>query len=177
MTSKSPSWCPRARRPAGGRARMQSQMSESVNFDFCHVCGGCEFEHVPVLWPAWVSAWELSEDEARYIDIQQGTRCAGCGRMSARLHSPDDHASARLHRTLDQLLSPLMDSRTARAEINEAALCIPSFAGCRVINWSRTRVRYDESALPPGRLTSIHSDTLEHVADPLKGLQSAPRAG
>src|SRR5262252_7411848 len=47
--------------------------------DFCYVCGMHEFEHTPVLWPELMSAWGLAADEARYIDIQQGTHCVRCG--------------------------------------------------------------------------------------------------
>ena len=153
-------------------------MSESDVFDFCHVCGGREFEHVPVLWPALVSAWELSEDEARYIDIQQGTRCAGCGSNVRSI------ALARAIMRLRDFTGPLTSfvaadgqSNLRVLEINEAGTLhsiLRGLPGHELVSYPEC----DMTSLPfPARTFDvvIHSDTLEHVADPLKGLQECRR--
>ena len=45
----------------------------------CHVCGGRTFEHTTVLWPDLIAAWQLSDEEVHYINVQQGTHCQSCG--------------------------------------------------------------------------------------------------
>ena len=45
---------------------------------FCPVCSHREFNFREVLWPELVEEWELSPEEAAYIDLQQGFFCANC---------------------------------------------------------------------------------------------------
>src|SRR5947209_2306455 len=45
----------------------------------CSICGNGDFRARPVLWPALIAEWQLSDDEVRYIDRQQGCSCGSCG--------------------------------------------------------------------------------------------------
>jgi SAM-dependent methyltransferase len=54
------------------------EFSRDCLLDLCPVCGHREFNFQKVLWEELVDEWELSSDEAAYIDLQQGFRCARC---------------------------------------------------------------------------------------------------
>jgi hypothetical protein len=45
----------------------------------CSVCGNGTFQDRRILWPALIEEWEISPEEAAYIDRQQGTSCTQCG--------------------------------------------------------------------------------------------------
>jgi SAM-dependent methyltransferase len=142
------------------------------------VCGHREFEHTPVLWPALVSAWGLSEDEARYVDVQQGTRCAAC------LSNVRSIALARaivrfrgFNEPLTRFVATPGQASLRVLEINEAGSLhsflrqlpghqLASYPECDMMNLP----------LPAGVFDLVvHSDTLEHVSDPLKGLEECRR--
>jgi SAM-dependent methyltransferase len=144
----------------------------------CRVCGGTTFEHGPVLWPALVAEWGLSGEEARYIDVQQGTRCAACG-SNVRSNAL---ASAILRwRGVEGPLSRFVRDRAQKAlrvlEINEAGTLhgvLSELPGLRLVSYPE----YDILSLPfeAGAFDLVvHSDTLEHVADPVRGLQECRR--
>jgi hypothetical protein len=48
---------------------------QELFFGPCPVCGYDQFTFEKVLWPELIDQWELSPDEAQYIDLQQGFRC------------------------------------------------------------------------------------------------------
>jgi SAM-dependent methyltransferase len=142
------------------------------------VCGGREFEHVPVLWPDLVSAWGLSEREARYIDIQQGTRCIGC---SSNVRSIALARAIMRFRHFNETLTRFVGDPAQRdlrmLEINEAGSLHPLLSrlpGHQLASYPD----YDMTSLPFPRDTFdlvVHSDTLEHVSDPLHGLKECRR--
>jgi SAM-dependent methyltransferase len=144
----------------------------------CCVCGQHEFAHSDVLWPELVSAWELSEDEWRYIDIQQGTHCVAC---RANVRSIALARAIMRARGFTGTLTGFVADRAQAAlrvlEINEAGGLHPILAqlpGHRLIS----HPEYDMTALPfpAGSFDLVvHSDTLEHVANPRKGLQECLR--
>ncbi len=153
-------------------------MHESEVVEFCHVCGGREFKHVPVLWPALVSAWGLSEDESRYIDIQQGTQCVTCGSNVRSI------ALARAIMRLGDSDGPLTHFVSAPGQASLRALEINEAGSLHSILRrlpGHTLASYPECDMtslpfPDGAFDIvIHSDTLEHVADPLKGLKECRR--
>jgi SAM-dependent methyltransferase len=144
----------------------------------CQVCGHDRFIHDDVLWPELVQAWEIDPAETAYVNVQQGTRCERCG---ANVRS---QALARALLLTGGVAAPLEQRlhdgylATHRIlEINEAGALTPwlSRLSGHVIG------RYPEcdmTALPyPDRSFDlvIHSDTLEHVADPDAGLRECRR--
>lgn len=145
----------------------------------CPVCGGMEFEQRPVLGEALISAWQLSPDEAAYIDQQQGHLCLAC---QSNLRSRTLAAALMNHFSFVGTLRDFCaTSRYARSlrllELNEAGHLSPWLASlCR-----HTLARYpdvDMQSLPYADASwevVLHSDVLEHVADPLRGLQECRR--
>jgi len=142
----------------------------------CAVCGSTDFAAKAVLWPALVRAWELSEEEAAYINRQQGVHCRQCGnnlRMIA--------LAAALVRSLgfDGTLAELCELRppVRILEINTAGFLTPflrKLPGHRLVEYPR----FDMMSLDieTGSFdVVIHSDSLEHVSDPLQGLAECRR--
>lgn len=139
----------------------------------CPCCGGDRFGAVDVLWPELIAAWELGPGEVAHVNLQQGFHCLAC-RNNLRMMA----LAVAILRAFgaEPPLCAFANSEAAAGiralEINE------SFAPGRGLDALplRTLVRYPEvdmTALPfaNGAFDLVfHSDTLEHVADPVAGL-------
>jgi SAM-dependent methyltransferase len=131
-----------------------------------------------ILWPDLIDAWGLNPDEVRRVNRQQGECCAQCG---ANLRSRT--LAGGLLECLDG--PPSMDLLAGGGwaadlrllEINEAGSLSPILGKFK----QHTLVRYpafdmQQLALPTGAFDAvIHSDTLEHVPDPVAGLRECHR--
>ena len=144
----------------------------------CPICGGSEFKETNVLWDELNNAWGISHEEVEYINLQQGFQCTGCG---ANLRSMA-LAQALLrawngHEPLQRFVcSPnVKDFRVL--EINEAG-SLSAFLACLPGHELITYPGSDMMNLPFADCNwdfVVHSDTLEHVPDPLKGLSECRR--
>jgi len=144
----------------------------------CSVCGGTSFVSSPVLWPELIQAWGLSPVEAAYIDRQQGTCCTRCGNSlrSQALAKAIKSAYGSTGTFWRFLCSP----RTwllKILELNEANTLSRSLRRLP----RRTFAFYPEADMqqlpyPDSTFDAvIHSDTLEHVPNPLTGLKECLR--
>jgi SAM-dependent methyltransferase len=144
----------------------------------CCVCGGAGFDHAPVLWPGLVEDWGLSEEERNYVDIQQGTRCGTCGcnvrsialaRAILRFSGFDGFLASLVRDPAWQNLRVL--------EINEAGTLHPTLRALpRHQLVSYPDVDIHSLPFPAGSFDLVvHSDTLEHVVDPIRGLEECRR--
>jgi Methyltransferase domain len=131
------------------------------------------FVHDDVLWPALVDVSALARDEADYINVQQGTRCERCG---ANVRS---QALARAivgvlgdNGTLESSVRARLEADLRILEINEAGALTPWLSQRRGHVLGRypecdiTNLHYPEGAFD----LVVHSDTLEHIEDPRRGL-------
>jgi SAM-dependent methyltransferase len=144
----------------------------------CRVCGGERFAHHDVLWGNLISQWELSQEEAAYINVQQGTACVGCGSNVRSIALAD--AFLRYHESPSPLVewvhAPLAQSLQT-LEINEAG----TLSGILKNIPHHRLVRYPEYDMMALDLESesfdivLHSDTFEHISDPVKGLKECRR--
>lgn len=144
----------------------------------CTVCGSRDLATVDVLSEALIRAWQLDADEVAYINRQQGLHCKVC-KSTLRCMA----LASAIHRLHDWsgTFADFVRSERARAlsvlEINEAG----GLAAFLDALPSRRRVKYpdvDMQALPlPDQAFDlvIHSDTLEHLADPEAGLRECRR--
>jgi len=127
-----------------------------------------------VLWPELVEEWAIGLEEVAYIDRQQGTKCLSCGtslRGTALATAILRHLGQ--DSTLDQMVAP--------------QLKILDINGCDgVSNALRRLPGYDRHDHPEVDMHAmpfadaaydlvIHSDTLEHVADPVLALRECLR--
>ena len=146
--------------------------------ELCYVCGGGAFSHTPVLWPSLISAWGLSENEARYIDVQQGTHCITC---NSNVRSIALARAIMRCRVYEGCLRDFVEDKSQRPlrllEINEAGdlhATLRRLPGHRLVSYPD----YDMTnlALESESFDLIaHSDSLEHTADPARGLAECRR--
>ena len=149
-----------------------------MKMNFCCVCGGDEFGFSEVLWPELIADWELSPNEVEYVNRQQGFHCVTCRNNLRAMALADAILSAY---DFSGTLVQFVESRSARKlrvlEINEAGgltpilkkltkhqlVCYPEF--------DMTKLAFDPASFD----LVVHSDTLEHVPDPVAGLAECRR--
>jgi SAM-dependent methyltransferase len=144
----------------------------------CSVCGGTEFKGHDILWDGLINEWQLTKTETAYVNRQQGEACVTCG---SNLRSVALANAIRLARGTDELLGNFALSPEARdvsiLEINEAGSLSPTL---------RLFPKYIFGAYPEVDMHAIpypdetfdlvvHSDTLEHVENPVHALQECRR--
>lgn len=144
----------------------------------CTVCGGNEFVHDRVLWDGLIAEWQLSPDETDYVDRQQGTHCISCGANLRSVALADAiRASVGTSLTLGEFVATPPAQSLGLLEINQAGSLSPILQhlpghtlGCFP--------EVDMHALPYAPATFdlvVHSDTLEHVAHPIRALAECRR--
>ncbi len=144
----------------------------------CTVCGGSQFSAQPVLWQELIEQWQLSPAEVTYIDRQQGECCTTCGanlRSIALANALRETMGTEL--TLTNFVNSPESAHIDILELNEAGTLSP------ILTRMRGRVlgmypQIDIHALPwPDESFDIvvHSDTLEHVTNPVHALAECLR--
>ena len=144
----------------------------------CPCCGAGEFVSRAVLWPALIEEWNLDPYETAYINRQQGTACAQCG---ANLRSM---ALALAITRICGFPGPLgawvnteMAARLAVLELNGAGTLTPMLSRLPG-HVEAAYPQVDMLAMPflDGSFDLVlHSDTLEHVPNPVRGLAECRR--
>ncbi len=142
----------------------------------CVVCGATQFV-VPgeVLWDELVRQWELTPEERASVERQQMQRCERCG-VTLRCRM-----LALAFMTTQDFRGLFVDFvrkfRGSVLELNECGTLTGQLANLR----RRTLAEYPEvdmTAMPYRDGTFdvvLHSDTLEHVPDPVQGLRECLR--
>ena len=131
-------------------------------------CPACEHDRIKVhgvIWDSLAAEWELTQEQRNYIDIQQGGHCEKCG-VKVRC--------AAIHKALMRYL----DGNTSlkALEINTLATYSPQafFSVYDAVSYPQV----DMMAMPyedESYDVILHSDTLEHVPDPIKALNECRR--
>lgn len=142
----------------------------------CSVCSGQEFGESSVLWPELVSAWQLSPVEVAYIDRQQGFHCVRCNNnlramgLAAAIVKELNFAGS-----LDDLCRS--DLSFGVLEINRAGNLthfLQNVSGHRLIEYPDFDMQ--DLAIPESTFDLVvHSDTLEHIPNPVRGLAECRR--
>jgi len=144
----------------------------------CTCCGSNELRMKAVLWPELISAWGLSEVEVASVDRQQGLHCTSCGASLRSMTLAHGIMSRFGHRGLfsDFVTTPLAAS-LAVLEINEAGSLtsllsrLPKHVIVRYPETDMMRLPFADESFN----LVVHSDTLEHVPDPVAGLAECRR--
>lgn len=143
----------------------------------CPMCGGSSFHQHDLLWPELIDAWELTADEVRYVNRQQGLYCATCGGTLRSMALARAIASALGHERLRLPYALARRPWLRVLEINGAG----NLGGILRALPRHQLVEYpqvDICDLPFADATFdlvVHSDTLEHVPDPVQGLRETYR--
>lgn len=152
-----------------------------ANF-YCHVCSSKNYTFRGVLWDELISEWQLSPEEAEYIDYQQGIVCDHCGsnmRSIALAKALLDCIETEAISITEYFLHSDESSLNLKLlEINEAgglSLFLAKFPQHKLIKYPE----YDMHNLSDciGQYDIIvHSDTLEHVSNPIHALNQCKLA-
>jgi SAM-dependent methyltransferase len=151
-------------------------MKQDNQIMICAACGSQTFASKEVLWQELIDAWQLSVDEARYINRQQGYHCQSCGN---NLRSIGLAKTILRTYSYNGNLSEFCDSRPDLdvLEINTAGgltqflqklpkhklIEYPKFD---MMNLDLESERFD---------IVVHSDSLEHVPFPARALSECRR--
>jgi SAM-dependent methyltransferase len=139
--------------------------------DRCPVCGGEEFSASLVLWAELINAWQLSEEQVDYINRQQGFHCKRChNNLRAMSLSAAILREFHFPGTLDGFCKSYSDTKIL--EINTAGNLTVFFNQSP----SHKLIEYPQFDMLNLDIESesfdlvVHSDTLEHVSNPERGL-------
>lgn len=144
----------------------------------CPVCGGIEFSNREVIWQELSQDWQLSPHELAYINRQQGYICVTCANNLRSMSLASAILTAySFSGTLLQFVESDIGKQLRVLEINEAGNLTS------VLNRmpNHTLVHYPEHDMTSLVFKSesfdlvLHSDTLEHVQNPLAGLAECCR--
>jgi SAM-dependent methyltransferase len=144
----------------------------------CSVCGGQSFIEQPVLWDKLAIQWQLSDSERGYIDRQQGKSCRACGANLRSIALADAiRGAVGTSFTLQKFISIASPTAISILEINEAGSLSP-FLRKMTGHVLAIYPDVDIHAMPyaDGQFDMVvHSDTLEHVAQPIRALTECRR--
>jgi SAM-dependent methyltransferase len=150
-----------------------------ASLEICPICGGERFTNEPVLWPELVEQWELSPEEAAYINLQQGFCCEGCGNnlrtmtLGAAITRAFGYAGifkdfCRNDPTIRQLT--VIEINPAK-NLSPFLQALPKHALHSFPEVDMQRMSVADSSID----IIIHSDTLEHVSHSKAALRESLR--
>ncbi|MGI8688845.1 MAG: methyltransferase domain-containing protein [Thermomicrobiales bacterium] len=146
--------------------------------DHCLCCGSDQLIQTDVLWQRLIDDWRLAPAETVYINRQQGFHCPRCGTNLRAMALAA--AVMRAYRYSGLFQDFVVSKRACELrvlEINQAGLLTQFLTRIE----GHTLVAYPEidmQALPYADGSwdlVIHSDTLEHVPNPVRGLAECAR--
>src|SRR4051812_35141696 len=92
----------------------------------CGVCGGESFRAQSALWQKLIDDWQLSGEEVRYMDRQQGEHCVQCGANLRSIALANAIRSVlRTGETLQHFAASADAAHWSVLEINEAGTLSP----------------------------------------------------
>lgn len=146
--------------------------------NICPICGGQNFSYREVLWQELVSVWQLSPFEVDYINRQQGVSCVGCGNNLRSMALADAILCAYNYSgTLEKFVVSNLAKTLKVLEINEAGGLssvlnkLPNHQLVRYPEYDMTKLSFESATFD----LVLHSDTLEHVPNPIAGLSECHR--
>lgn len=144
----------------------------------CFVCGGNEFREEYVLWDELIEQWKLSPEEVAYINRQQGRYCTEClANLRSIALAKAILESYHYNGTFKEFVRSPQALKLKVLEINEAAKLheflkeMPNHRIAKYPECDMQNMNYDSESWD----MVIHSDTLEHVPDPIKAIRECKR--
>lgn len=159
-------------------SRQAPQASPLKSSSKCLVCGCGEFIHNKVIWPDLIKEWQLSPEEAEYIDRQQGCVCNGCGcNLRSLALAKGIMANLGFVGIFTEFVCSSQFSDLTILEINEAGQLtrflqkFPLFHPSRYPDVDLRNLPFETDSFD----VVVHSDTLEHVESPIRALSECYR--
>lgn len=139
----------------------------------CLVCGHATFGFNPILWDELIREWQLAPFEVDYINHQQAEICLACGNnLRANAIAQAIMASFGFSGVLTEFCRAADYQSIQVLEINRAVYLtevlsvLPKHQLVEYPDVDMTRMNFQDESFD----LVIHSDTLEHVANPVAGL-------
>lgn len=161
-----------------GFSRTTSQVDAFKSSASCLVCGNDEFIHNKVIWPDLIREWQLSPEEAEYIDRQQGSVCKVCGsNLRSIALAKGIIANFRFVGLFQDFVCTPEFQNLSILEVNEAGQLTrflqesPLFQPSRYPEVDMKDLPFKEDSFD----LVVHSDTLEHVEGPIRALSECYR--
>jgi SAM-dependent methyltransferase len=144
----------------------------------CSICGGRNYVRDKVLVTQLIADWQLSHAEATYIDDQQGCHCIVCG-ANLRVVALGVAVAAAfgIRVPLRDLVQRHEAERFRLLDINGAVAisltlaALPGYVRCGFPAVDIHHLPYQNASFD----IVIHSDTLEHVSQPVRALEECRR--
>lgn len=142
----------------------------------CPACGAISFSNVAVLWKELIEAWQLTDREVAYINRQQGFHCDECGNnlrtMALSQAILDEYG---FDGTLAQFCVStngidVLEINTA-GQLSAILKSLPNHRLVEYPEYDMMELKLDDEQFD----LVIHSDTLEHIAFPERGLSECRR--
>ncbi len=144
----------------------------------CLCCGSASLIETPVLWESLINGWELSAAETDYINRQQGLHCQRC---KVRLRGMTLAYAIMKMDSYQGLFKDFIKTRWIKKkkilEINRADWLtqylnqVPGHILCSYPEVDIQKLPYADNSFD----IVVHSDTLEHVEDPLQAMRECQR--
>lgn len=144
----------------------------------CPVCTWNDFRYQPVLWDELIAEWQLSPEEAIYINRQQGLSCSNCGcNLRSMALAGAINSFLGWGGSFREYANSEKAAGLAILEINEAGTLTPilkQFPRHQLIQFPDANI-HDLNLPSESFDLVVHSDTLEHVEHPVRGLAECLR--
>ncbi len=145
---------------------------------FCYCCGSLNFKANSVLWKELIDEWRIADFEVDYINKQQGLQCAGC---NSNLRSIALAFSIMKCFRYSGLFKDFVKEKQIKdlkiLEINEAGSltqflsCLPKHTLSQYPDVDMMSMKFKDESYD----LVLHSDVLEHVLHPVRGLSECRR--
>lgn len=153
-------------------------MTATRPIEVCTCCGSKDFVAKKVLWPALVEEWGLSDVEAQYVDRQQGLQCRRCGSNLRTMALALAICRCYGHGgTFKDFVKEFKNHRLRVLEVNEAGGLthllseLPRHHLARYPQVDMMHMSFPDCSYD----LVVHSDTLEHIPNPLSALSECYR--
>jgi SAM-dependent methyltransferase len=130
------------------------------------------------LWDELIAAWRLARYEVAYIDRQQGLHCAGClcnlraMALAKAIMNCFGYSGLFQNFVLDSVIQDLRILEVNKAgELTQFLACAPGHVLRSYPDIDMMSLSYDQATFD----LVVHSDTLEHVPHPVRGLSECAR--
>lgn len=144
----------------------------------CSVCSFDVFEHKDVLWESLIREWQLAPHEVEYMNKQQGYSCTQCyANLRSMALAKGITSSYQFNGDLSQFVESKLANSLKVLEINPAGSLTPTLNKMKC----HQLISYPEIDMMQMEIEDnaydlvIHSDTLEHIENPVIALSECRR--